>query len=180
MAVLLAVVGDVHARRQGLGLDRQAAGRLVLVAFRIGRTVAVRIAVGAAVVHQVDVRIGGLVFLEARTHHQEQRRAPAAVDQVMAVRAAGREGGAIAGAHQGLALVGDEGQLAGHDHHELVLVRMPVALRGGGAGLQLHQVDAKLRDAAGVPQRLPAASVDGLGEGIGITGAGHHGDTAQV
>jgi hypothetical protein len=55
-----------------------------------------------------------------------------------------------------------------------------MALRRGRTGLQFDEVGAELRQAAGIAQRLLAAAVDGFGKGIGISGTGLHGNTAQV
>jgi len=65
--------------------------------------------------------------------------------------------------------VGDEGQFALQHVDELVLVAVPVALRGQGTRRQAHQVHAEVVEAEGIAQRallaLAALALPGLGIG---------------
>ena len=83
----------------------------------------------------------------------------------MAVRHAGLEAGGVAGAKDGLALVLDQHELAFEHDDELVLVLVPVPLRGRRAGLQPHEVDAELRQPGRIAERLKRAALDRLGIG---------------
>src|SRR5690606_3687102 len=96
------------------------------------------------------------------------------VDEVMPVRVAGREGGAIARVHHRRALVLDERAFALGHHHELVLVPVPVAERGFRARFEDHEVCAELRQPARVAEAERRAAPH-LGRiGFGVDGPGLH------
>jgi hypothetical protein len=65
----------------------------------------------------------------------------------MAVRVAGLEADAVAGAQDLLAGIGDQRDLAPEHEHELVLVRVPVAQAGHGPRREIRQVHAELVEA---------------------------------
>ena len=94
---------------------------------------------------------------------EQQGVAAASVDDLMAVRPAGRESRRHAGGQQLLAAVRDEHDLALDDVDELVLPAVPVPLRGGEAGRQPHEIDAG--SSAGGCSGLPSAMVQPLWKG---------------
>jgi hypothetical protein len=78
---------------------------------------------------------------------------------VVAVRHAGLEAGGVAGAKDGLALVLDEHELAFEHDEELVLVLVPVSLRGRRAGFSRTRLTPNCVPAA--PHRLSALEPSG-------------------
>ena len=103
---------------------------------------------------QVDVGIVA-VALADRLDRDEDAGPLGAVDQMVAVGDALREGRAVAGAQHGLALVLDQHRLAFEHDDELVLALVPVALAGDAAGLEHDMADAEIGQA-----RRPARSGD--------------------
>src|ERR1700743_2540671 len=89
----------------------------------------------------------------------------------MTVRDAARKSGAVAGAQDLLALVGDERDLARDDIDELVLAGVPVPLARRRAGRKLQQVDAEMGAAARIAQPLAHAILGDRVERRGISGA---------
>ena len=73
---------------------------------------------------------------------------------MVAVGDAGLEGGGIPGAHHRFAILLDEDQFAFHHPNELVFGLMPVAVCRRGAGSETDEVDAILRQAAGIAEPL--------------------------
>src|ERR1700730_13565145 len=86
----------------------------------------------------------------------------------MAIALTGLEGGAIAGAEDGLASIGDEHDRAPDNIDELVFVSVPMALTGPGARAQLQQIDAELGKAGGQPEPTPGLVQAGFVERLGV------------
>src|SRR6185437_1019407 len=107
--------------------------------------------------HEVHVTVGIVsgIGRVAVAHLQVQRRGAAAIDELMAVAAAGREAGTHAGAQHLLACVAAQHHLALEHINELVLVRVPVAHGGLLARRQPRQVDADARQ----PERIAEAAL---------------------
>src|SRR5689334_4702144 len=109
-------------------LPLQSAGEGDSLPVRIGRAVLVHeAAIGIRALH-VDVRAGGEVLGLARADLEIDGHLARAVDHVMAVAAALREGRAIAGAQDRLAAILDQHQLTFQHIDELVLMGMPMPL----------------------------------------------------
>ncbi len=92
--------------------------------------------VAAGVCGHVDVGVVGGLAGDPAPDLQCDGIALRAVLQAMAVRIAGLEPGALAGAQQFGAIIGDERHFAGEDIDEFVLALVPVALARPGAGRQ--------------------------------------------
>src|SRR3984893_9888613 len=90
----------------------------------------------------------------------------------MAIALTGLEGGAIAGAEDGLASIGDEHDRAPDNIDELVFVSVPMALTGPGTRAQLQQIDAELGKAGGQPEPTPGLVQAGFVERLGIARSG--------
>src|SRR5262245_32160819 len=102
------------------------------------------------------------------------------VDEVMAVRHAGLESGAVARLEHGLAGVLDQHQLAFEDIDELVLLLVPMSQRRSGARLEARQVDAELGEAGDVAKRRLLAAVSHLAKVARIDTLGTHRGFADV
>jgi hypothetical protein len=76
--------------------------------------------------------------------------------------------------------IGDEGQFAGYHIDELVFFAMPVALAGPRARRPLLQVDAKVRQAPGMPERLLGAAGDSFGKRRRTVLTAGHWDGGQI
>src|SRR5262245_6643152 len=85
--------------------------------------------------HQIDVRIVRALGRRARADLEIACIMMRAVDELVAVRHAGLEARAIAGLQHDLALVLDQHQFAFEHIDEFVFLLVPVAQRGGRAGL---------------------------------------------
>src|SRR3569833_730813 len=108
--------------------------------------------------HEIDAGIETLVALRrTRTGFEHERILPGAVLQVMAVLVPRLESRAIAGAQDLFTLVGDQHYFAGHDEHELVFTRMPVALARPGARLESGEVHTELREPGRIAQVAASA-----------------------
>jgi hypothetical protein len=110
---------------------------------------------------QVEAGVLGDVARIAGADLQDDGLGAGAVLQVVAVGDAVREARAVAGAQHGLALVGQQHDLAGQDVDELVLVAVVVALAGSGAGLKVQLVHSELREPGGGSQAHALAAPAG-------------------
>jgi hypothetical protein len=132
----------------------------------------VRVAARAFFQHHVDVGIVAAVLRRtARADLQQHQFAPAPVLDVMAVRLAGREGGAVASLQELLARVGDQHALALQHIDELVLHAVPVPLARPLAGRQAQEVDAELGQPGRIAQLPAPAVLAAFVEGRGVAGA---------
>ena len=80
---------------------------------------------------------------------------------MVAIRVPGREARGHARAQDLLAGTRHEGQLAFHHVDQLVLVAVPVALRGPATGRQLDQIDPELGQPGGIAERALDTRCDG-------------------
>src|SRR5690349_6766941 len=108
--------------------------------------------------HQVEVRIMAAFARRPRPDHQEGGIPVGPIDQMMAVRHPGGKRRRIARHHPRLAIRFDKHEFAVEHVDELVLRLVPVALRRCGTRLEPNQLDAELRQAAGIAERLGMAA----------------------
>jgi hypothetical protein len=96
----------------------------------------------------------------------------AAIDEAMAVAHAGLPPGGVARPQHGLAAVLAQHHLAGEHVYQLVLVGMPVTLRGSCPRLQGREIDAELVEPDGIAEPLARAPQHRLAKRLGVTGVG--------
>src|SRR4030088_1310329 len=128
----------------------------------------------------VDVGIVGDLARRAAADLEIDGVAAAAVDQAMAVGDPGFPAGRVPRPQHGLAVVLDQHQLAFEHIDELILGLMPMALRGGGAGLETGQVDAELIEPDRIAQPLALAALDRAAKRLRIAGAGVDWNLADI
>jgi hypothetical protein len=92
----------------------------------------------------------------------------------MSVAASLLKGSRIASAERRIAVVLDKNQFTFEDEHELVLVRVPVALAGPFARRQSGEVHAEICQAASVAELLTQPMGGEVGERLWITDALAH------
>jgi hypothetical protein len=117
---------------------------------------------------QVDIGVRHRVFRLPAADLQIARLRAAAVDQMVAVGRAGGEAGGFPCRQSLVAGVGHQSKLARQDIDELVLMAVPVALGGGRARRQTHEIHAEVGQADRIPQALLCAVGAGRLEGLGI------------
>src|SRR5262245_61320410 len=89
-----------------------------------------------------------------RSDHQKRCIPARPIDQMMAIGDTRRKRCRIAGSQHRLAIRFDQHQLAFEHIDEFVLRLVPMTLRRGGTRLEPDQLDAELRQAAGIAERL--------------------------
>jgi hypothetical protein len=100
----------------------------------------------------------------------------------MAVAVILGKGGAVARAHDGLALVGYQHHFAGDDVDEFIFQAVPVALAGPHAGLEGQEVDPKIGQPARIaqPRAMAVAAGNVMGRGITCAGADRRGGNLDL
>src|SRR5262245_13116778 len=132
----------------------------------VGRAVFLRVA-GALLVshrHHVDVGIVGALRWCARADLHDHGIATAAVDQAMTVRHACLPGGRVAGPEHGFDAILAQDHFTFEYVNQLVLLLVPVALRGCGPGLERADVDTELSEAGCPTEPLARTPLDRLAE----------------
>src|SRR5262249_5811078 len=118
----------------------------------------------------IDIRIFGALADRSRADLEIDSILVGAVDQAVAVGDAGLESRRVASSQHHLAIVFTQHHFTGDHVDELILGGMPVALCGGGTGLQGGEIDTELVESGCVTQPLAYAPSHHLAERLWISG----------
>src|SRR5215831_5034463 len=112
--------------------------------------------------------------LGARADLKVDRVALRPIDEMMTISDPSLETRSVARLQHGRATVVDQRDLALEDVNELVFGLVPVAQRGGGAGLEAREVDPELREPDGVAERGLLSALGDAAPRLGIDASGAH------
>src|SRR5262249_56430652 len=112
--------------------------------------------------------------LGARADLKVDRIARRPMDEMMTVSDPSLETRGIARLQHGRAAVLDQHDLALEHVDEFVFGLVPVAQRGGGAGLEAREIDPELREPDGVAERGFLSALGDAAPRLGINASGAH------
>ena len=119
---------------------------------------------------QVHVRIMAVAARRRGADREEDAIAAATVHQMMTVGDPLGKDGEIAGPHRRLALILDQHRFSVEQHHELILLIVPMALGRHATRFEADLADAEIGDPAGQRQTTEMTLRHLAGKGLGIGG----------
>ena len=117
---------------------------------------------------QIDIRIGHNIIDRPITNHEKACILLGLVDEAMRISCAGRKSNTRSGRDDLLAFIGLQNEFSFCHIDKLVLLGMSMATRLLSAWREPHDVDAKVRHSAEVPDAAHVAVLHDGFEGIGI------------